>query len=303
MSTVLVGEWAEPWLESKTRLSDTSKRLYGQQLRKHIVPRLGQVGVAALDVATVRRFTEQLSPELAPRTVDLVFNVLRAMLSDAVKAGLLDSNPCSAMRLSRESQPAVAPSLTVVRALAEAISPRYRLAVWLGAGLGLRFGEAVALSVNNVSGRRGHAVARISQSAYDGQLRLRPYGRKAQRELPVDDFVFDEIRTHLATFGQGVDGLLLSNQRGTIVRHSTFGACLRVAVLKAGIEEQLSFRSLRHCYARLLIDANLHPQLVQQRMGHGTIEETFDTYGHFFPRGGQVETDQLESLLADLAPL
>jgi integrase len=32
-----------------------------------------------------------------------------------------------------------------------------------------------------------------------------------------------------------------------------------------------------------LIAANLNPKVIQARLGHATITETMDTYGHLFP--------------------
>jgi integrase len=39
---------------------------------------------------------------------------------------------------------------------------------------------------------------------------------------------------------------------------------------------------LRHFYASVLIAANLNPKVIQVRLGHATIAETMDTYGHLF---------------------
>ena len=43
------------------------------------------------------------------------------------------------------------------------------------------------------------------------------------------------------------------------------------------------FHDLRHFYASTLIAANLNPKVIQARLGHATITETIDTYGHLFP--------------------
>ena len=48
---------------------------------------------------------------------------------------------------------------------------------------------------------------------------------------------------------------------------------------------------LRHFYASWLINRledggqGLPPKVVQERLGHSSINITFDTYGHLFPRG------------------
>lgn len=39
-------------------------------------------------------------------------------------------------------------------------------------------------------------------------------------------------------------------------------------------------RAVRHFYASVLIAANLNPKVIQARLGHASITETMDTYGH-----------------------
>lgn len=62
--------------------------------------------------------------------------------------------------------------------------------------------------------------------------------------------------------------------------------------------------SLRHFYASWCINRpadgglGLPPKSVQERMGHSSIQVTFDTYGHLFPRGD--DSDELAAAEAAL---
>ena len=53
---------------------------------------------------------------------------------------------------------------------------------------------------------------------------------------------------------------------------------------------------LRHFYASALIVGNVHPKVVQARLGHATLSETMDTYAHLFH-----DTEDLGSLAVDKA--
>ena len=56
------------------------------------------------------------------------------------------------------------------------------------------------------------------------------------------------------------------------------------------------FHDLRHFYASALIAANLNPKIIQARLGHATLAETMDTYGHLFADAddlGRAAVDQL----------
>ena len=45
----------------------------------------------------------------------------------------------------------------------------------------------------------------------------------------------------------------------------------------------LRFHDLRHTAAGLMIAQGAHPKLIQSRLGHCSIQVTFDVYGHLLP--------------------
>ena len=55
---------------------------------------------------------------------------------------------------------------------------------------------------------------------------------------------------------------------------------------------------LRHFYASAVIRARLHPEAMQSRLGHATIAETMDRYGHLFLDAEDHGSGALDSLLA-----
>ena len=58
------------------------------------------------------------------------------------------------------------------------------------------------------------------------------------------------------------------------------------------------FHDLRHFYASTLITANLNPKVIQARLGHATITETMDTYGHLFPDAEDLGRGAIDAILA-----
>jgi integrase len=45
----------------------------------------------------------------------------------------------------------------------------------------------------------------------------------------------------------------------------------------------VTFHALRHTCASLLLAANVHPKVVQERLGHSSIAITMDLYSHVTP--------------------
>jgi hypothetical protein len=60
------------------------------------------------------------------------------------------------------------------------------------------------------------------------------------------------------------------------------------------------FHDLRHFYASALIAANLNPKVIQARLGHATLAETMDTYGHLFPDAEDLGRTAVDLALAPL---
>ena len=55
---------------------------------------------------------------------------------------------------------------------------------------------------------------------------------------------------------------------------------------------------LRHTHATLLMAAGQHPKVVQERLGHASIQLTLDTYSHVVPGMQERASEQLDTLLA-----
>lgn len=58
-------------------------------------------------------------------------------------------------------------------------------------------------------------------------------------------------------------------------------------------------RAVRHFYASVLIAANLNPKVIQARLGHASITETMDTYGHLFADSEDLGRGAVEAALDD----
>jgi integrase len=271
----------ERWLPAQVHLRPASVDLYRSHLRTHILPLLGDRQIGTLRRSDMKTFVAALAGKLAPSTVTTVYAVLRTLMASAADDGLIPGNPCARVPLPRV-EPRVLQPLTAeqVRALAAAITPRYEVTVWLGAGAGLREGEVFGLLAERVQFLQRRIL--VEEQGQDG--RLVPLKTRASRgAVPVDDFVLGKVAEHLRRWPVGPTGLVVTNRLGAMVRRGSFGECWRQAVRAAGLPAGTRFHDLRHFYASTLIAAGLHPKVIQSRLRHATLAETMDTYGHLFP--------------------
>ncbi|MBC7551610.1 MAG: site-specific integrase [Cellulomonas sp.] len=291
----------QEWLPSLVHVRATTLNLYQAHLRNHVLPVLGARQVGSIRRTDCKAFVAGLSTKLAPATVSTVYAVLRRLMQSAVDDGLIVANPCSRVPLPRIEQRVIEPlpSSSVV-ALIAAMPERYAVTVLLGAGAGLREGEALGLTAARIDflRRRIHVEEQI-QGVNGAEPTLVPLKTRASRRVvPVDDVVLDALAAHIRKWKPGPYGLLVTSRVGRPVRRSSFAACWRIASNTCGLPVSTRFHDLRHFYASALIAAGLHPKEIQVRLGHATISETMDTYGHLFPASEESGRGALDGLLA-----
>jgi integrase len=119
----------------------------------HILPGLGRRPLASLRRAHLEEWATTLP--LAPSSVKTVFATLSSVLAAAVEDGRLPRNPAVKAKLPKvERAPVVPLDVVEVRRLVAATPEHLRAAVVLGAGTGLRQGEAMAVTVDRLQSLR-----------------------------------------------------------------------------------------------------------------------------------------------------
>lgn len=254
---------------------------YQRHWRMRIKPQFGDRALASITRTDAKAFVAGLKGQVATTTLHTTFAVLRIILNAAVDDELIAANPCTRIKLPKvEDRELVVFEPDQVLALADAIQARYRLAVILAAGAGLRQGEALGLTEHRVEFLRRRLLVR--RQMQNGEL-VEVKTKSGRRVVPLDDGVLAEISRHIQAFPPRRDGVLITNGDGSAVLRNRFGEVWRAAVKKVGMPKGTRFHDLRHFYASAQIAAQVNPKAIQTRMGHASITETFDTYGHLFP--------------------
>ena len=95
--------WADRWLATVLhRVRPATHRSYGEAMRNHVLPELGEWQLAAIGPGDVERWTARLSGRgLAPSTVALARRVLAVCLADAERDGRVHRNAAHLARAPR----------------------------------------------------------------------------------------------------------------------------------------------------------------------------------------------------------
>jgi integrase len=185
--------------------------------------------------------------------------------------------------------------------LVDAVEPRYRALIVLGAGTGLRHGEAVGVELDQVDFLRRTLDVRqqLVVVAREEPKVAPPKTAGSYRTVPLPRVVLGALAAHVAEFPptavelEDVTGpepvrrrvlLLFTTPDGRPLRRTSFSAGVwQKARALAGLPESVTFHDLRHYYASLLIRHNESVKVVQARLGHASAAETLDTYSHLWP--------------------
>jgi len=228
---------------------------------------------------------------------------LRQALKECVRVGHLQVNPAARVHLPR-AKPEEARALRpdeVNRLLQAAEGWSYEAMLWLALDSGARQGELWALTWADITLTQagGEVVINKSLQELSGQLRVKPpKTAKGRRRVPILGGTSRRLMVARPE-GAPLDGLVFADSQGSFLRKSNFHRTHWQPLLRAAGLEGLKFHSLRHTCATILLTANVHPKVVQERLGHATIEITLNTYSHLLPT---MQNSAVEALGTALDP-
>lgn len=275
--------YAESWRVAQPHRPTTAQNV-NQHLSRYAYPVLGEHPMRALRPSQVQAFATGLGETLAPSTIKVVMNTVRAVFRAAVRDRVIATNPCEGLVLPERPRVQVHPlDLEVVQRIVAAFPDEYRAAVVVAAGCGLRQGEVLGLERGHIDFlRRTLRVEQQVQQDPGGVGRVcPPKTRSSYRTIPLPQVVVDELAAHLARYPR--DGLLFTAATGGPVIRTRFNdSAWRPAVKAAGVTG-VTFHDLRHFYASVLIRAGLSVRVVADRLGHADASLTLNVYAHLWP--------------------
>ncbi|WP_430617345.1 hypothetical protein IGI86_002607 [Enterococcus sp. AZ188] len=82
---------------------------------------------------------------------------------------------------------------------------------------------------------------------------------------------------------------------GTFTPPYSFASWLKDAAIKAEVNP-IKLHSLRHSHVAFLIDQNVQPLVIKERLGHSSIQITLGTYGHLYAKSDEQVIDAIDNI-------
>jgi integrase len=302
-SKLTVSQFFDRWLKHiEPNVSPRTHERYQQIATKNIAPLLGAKALSKLqpiDISeayskALRSGRRDGQGGLSPRTVHHMHRVLYSALKQAERWKLIVRNP--AALLEKRDRPKIEkkPVLTIdapttAHVFDAARESRLFIPLILGSLCGLRRGEITAIRWKAINLDAGQlAVVASTEQCDTGPVREKEAKSGKSRTIAIPAMAVVELRRWRAAqaeemlkLGTKVDDnwRVVTQADGSSPQPRT----LTRAVSKFLKQWGVTLHKLRHSHASHLLAANIHPKVVQERLGHSGIGITMDLYSHLMP--------------------
>ena len=292
-------DYAEQVMAARLNLRPSTRSRDEAYLKNYVVPTFGTTAIGRVTKKDVQVWVRSLSEDkgLAPRTVREAYRILGGIMREAVEERLIFESPCRRVKLPRvENIERRYLTAEQVADLADAMDPLYRVPVYVGCYLGLRWGELAGLKRQhlNMLRRQARIVGSLERVGGRYQYVEETKTTTGRRMIPMPVFVADLLAEHLARVPESE--FVFPSPDGKHLDYRNFlKRYWHPAVKRAGLAP-LTPHEMRHTAAALMIAEGANPITVQRRFGHKDVTTTLQIYGHLFPEQDDLLTARLDDL-------
>jgi len=284
---------------------------YEINLNTHIIPKFGNYGLSQITASEIEIWRKELKikrqkngKKYSLTTLEKLENQLATILKKASRDGHLADNPflrVSKARRRKAKHKEIYPlEFEVVEAIANALRPHLKLLPWLGFFSGMRPSEMLGLTWDRIDFSK--KTIRIDRQLHYDPNEIFDYDLKSDasyRTINLPKPLEVMLLEHRAQFGLGPEQLIFQNRDKRVLRYkAALDAFVNVA-RPLGVPEGTGLHVFRHTCVSNLIRMGAQPKQIQIYVGHSSIEETMNTYGHLFEDdmeklGSKLEESYLE---------
>lgn len=313
-----VKDYLESWLRDSALPNMTPRTYEGYEfnVRKYLISAIGNIHLTELKSQHIQHLIGEIQAAGHYRTAQYCFNTLNKSLSVAVKMGALSRNPVDGVEAPQvprhEMQTMSESDLHIFLEYARE-SPYYAL-FYTDLFTGMRRSEALALQwkdtdtdllLPQISVNRTMHVMRYG--TYKGQLIFKqPKTAKSRRSIaltPSNAIVLREYREaqNKQRISLGLpeltdNDLVFCQWDGKPYQPDAISHAWMKLVRRCGLKG-IRLHDARHTMASLWLKMGIHPKIVQERLGHATINTTLDLYSHVAPGLQAAAANQFDEVL------
>lgn len=296
-SVPTVSEWMETYIGSLTGVQPATLSRYRTYLSRDVTPAFGQLPITAVTEHTIAKWVQEMTG--SGKTAANKHGFVSAAFASAVKAGLINGNPCEGRRLpnTRVDEMVFLDPEEFQLLRSQIPLDRWKnLASWL-VMTGMRFSEATALTPADIDVKR--MTCRINKAWKYSTTRAGlqigpPKTQKSRRTISLPEAALDVVDLTAPEY-------LFTNGVGSPVRAQQYYGDAwkpaRDAARQAGLQKHPRVHDLRHTCASWMIAAGVPLPVIQGHLGHESIVTTIGTYGHLDRRSADTAAAAIQAAM------
>ena len=315
-----VADYLRQWLKdyAYTNLSPKTAEGYESIISRHLISWLGAIPLTQLRPEIIQRYIgDKLSQGrvngqggLTARTVRHHIVCLHTALQNAVKMGMLIRNPVDAVTIPRaERHEMHTMSESDIHIFLEMARPtQYYALFYTALFTGMRRSELLALRWQDIDLLLLQvSVSRSLHQVRGGRIIFRQPTTETSRRLvaltPSTAALLKEhqesqnkLRESLGYPKLTDEDLVFCQYDGKPFLPNTVSHNWIKLIRRTGLNG-IRFHDARHTHASLMLKQGVHPKIVQERLGHSSIQVTLDTYSHVAPGLQQSAAETFDNII------
>ena len=309
-SSITLDKYFSEWKSNRKNVTKSNTLyIYSNYYKKHISDCLGSSRVKDIERRQVTAMQQKLSEELSSETVNVIIKVLKIILNDAIKDGIITKNVASGIKNLRTENKATEMhhrALTVDEQrlfMEEVKSSFYYNFISLMIATGMRYGEAAALTWNDVDSVNNviHVTKTVTKDA-DGHLIIgsTPKTDASIRDIPMNDTIKGILKAQrqLSDILPFPTCNIFVTPNNYIIDNGIINREIRKALerlSRSGQQiEHFTSHALRDTFATRYIEQGGNMQTLKTILGHNSITMTMDLYAHVLPDTKAEEMNRIQ---------
>ena len=288
-SKLTLGDYLSEYLElEKNAIAYKTWSGYETQIRVNLIPRLGKYKLNKLTPMIVTTaWNKMITDGKGVSTVKHCQAILSTALNKAIGRGLINQNPCNFATTPKAQRKEIIiideEDIAKILDYTAEHEHQYLPVIFTAFQTGLRRGELCGLQWKDVDllGLNIQVVRSWGKLESGFGYKAPKNGKTRSVDLTVGANMFlRELKEQQSDITP--DTHVFRYADGTNMKPDTLTRVFK-RIAKAVGMPNIHFHNTRHSHAGVLLKMGLHPKVVQERLGHSSIQVTMDIYSHIAP--------------------
>ncbi|ETT53153.1 integrase [Paenibacillus sp. FSL R7-269] len=322
--SAFVEEWEKKY--AVKHLEVTTLNTYKRCLKKRILPTFGDYRLDQVKPIHILNYLDSLEQDgsrldgkqgkLSSGSVFMMYRILKNIFSRAVEWRIIKNNPVADVTRPRvKHKETKVYTKEEIHQLFEVLQNEpfhWRMMITLALTTGMRRGELLGLEWRHIDLKNGVIDIRQSITAYkDGEPLIKePKTKNSLRKVALPSSITAELNEYYLhcrkermklknIWKRDEHFFLFFNEEGKPFYPETPYLHFRNLLLKHKLP-YITFHSLRHTSATLLLNQGVHAKIISERLGHANISTTMNIYGHVLRSADHEAANKFDSILPNI---